>query len=101
VSTHDPRTEEGLEHVARLARLALDPSEREALREHMGKVLGWVEALSAIDTAGVDPSLHASPLASSALRLDVTAPSLPREIALQNAPLSDGLGFVVPRVVSE
>ncbi|MGE0711547.1 MAG: Asp-tRNA(Asn)/Glu-tRNA(Gln) amidotransferase subunit GatC [Planctomycetota bacterium] len=98
---HDPRTARGLEHVARLARLDLAPDEREALQGHMARVLEWVEALGAIDTAGVDPSLHDELWASAALRPDAVEDSLPRADALRNAPAEDGLGFVVPRVVSE
>ena len=99
--THDPRTDAGLDHVARLARLELEPGQHEAIRAHMERVLGWVEALEQVDVEGVSANLHDEPWPSERLRADEVQPSLPREAALRNAPRADELGFVLPRVVSE
>lgn len=99
--THDPRTDAGLAHVAKLARLELDPSQREGLRDHMERVLDWVAALEQVDVEGVSANLHDAPWPSERLRPDEVRPSLPREAALRNAPRSDEVGFVLPRVVSE
>lgn len=99
--THDPRTDAGLDHVAKLARLELDPSQRDAVRVHMERVLGWVEALEQVDVEGVSANLHDEPWPSERLRPDEVRPSLPREAALRNAPKANEVGFVLPRVVSE
>ena len=95
----DPRTDDGVAHVARLARLALTPDESQAMKGHMQRILAWVAELDALDTAGVPATLHDG--AVSALRADEVTPSLAREQALANAPRHDGAGFEVPAVLSE
>jgi aspartyl-tRNA(Asn)/glutamyl-tRNA(Gln) amidotransferase subunit C len=99
VSGIDPRTPEGVAHLATLSRLALDEGERASLAEHLGRMLDWVAALQQVDTSQVDP--HASEHLAAALRDDVVRPSLDHEAALANAPRRTAEGFEVPRVVSE
>lgn len=96
-----PLDAEGLEALTHLARLELPDAERAALGEHLGRILGWVAELDQVETEGVSPSQHEAPRSSESLRPDAVRPSLPREQALLNAPASDPLGFLVPRVVSE
>ena len=96
-----PLTPAGLASLANLARLELADDERAALGGHLERILGWVAELERIDTEGVSPSQHETPLPLGALREDATGPSLDRDQALENAPARDPLGFLVPRVVSE
>lgn len=86
------------EHVARLARLSLESDELEALTGQLDAILGYVDKLNELDTAGIEPTAHAVPM-TNALRNDDVRPSLPREQALQNAPRAAEGCFRVPRVI--
>jgi aspartyl-tRNA(Asn)/glutamyl-tRNA(Gln) amidotransferase subunit C len=44
-----------LEHLAKLARMELDPKEEEKLLKDLGVILDYVEQLKALDTASVPP----------------------------------------------
>jgi aspartyl-tRNA(Asn)/glutamyl-tRNA(Gln) amidotransferase subunit C len=95
----DPKiSSEQVRHVARLARLELDDHAVDALRGQLDAILGYVEALNAVDVSAVAPSFHALPILSP-LREDVVRPGLAREAALAAAPASDGQGFAVPKVL--
>jgi aspartyl-tRNA(Asn)/glutamyl-tRNA(Gln) amidotransferase subunit C len=85
-------------HVARLARLALDEAELDALTGDLDAILGYVEQLDRLDTAGIVPTAHAVPMAN-AFRQDTVRPSFLPEQALANAPQPDLAGFRVPRVI--
>ncbi len=89
---------EEVEHIALLSRLELSDAERERAQNELSQILGYFEALSKLDTQGVEPTMHALPI-QNVLRKDEVRPGLSRAEALQNAPESaDGM-FQVPRVV--
>ena len=90
------RTE--VEHVARLARLALKPEELEALTGQMDAILGYVDKLNELDTEGIEPTAHAVPM-ENAFREDVVKPSIGVKRAQQNAPATDGSCFKVPKII--
>jgi aspartyl-tRNA(Asn)/glutamyl-tRNA(Gln) amidotransferase subunit C len=52
MATIDKKT---LEHLAKLARIELDPAEEDALVHDLGKILDHFEELKAIPTEGVAP----------------------------------------------
>lgn len=87
-----------VEHVARLARLALQPEELEAMTGQMDAILGYVEKLNELDTDGIEPTAHAVPM-ENAFRADEVKPSIGIERAQQNAPSTDGSCFKVPKVI--
>jgi aspartyl-tRNA(Asn)/glutamyl-tRNA(Gln) amidotransferase subunit C len=89
-----------VEHVARLARLALDDAELERMREQLNGILGYIDSLRALDTAGVEPTSHAVPLVN-VMRDDATRPCLERDDALANAPDRAGDLFRVPRIIED
>ena len=89
-----------VEHVARLARLDLAPEEKERLRGQLDAILGYVEQLRRVDTAGVAPTAHVLPLAN-VMREDEVRPSYPVEAMLANAPAADDGQFRVPRILEE
>lgn len=89
---------EEVEHVARLARLALEPAELEALTGQMDAILGYVDKLNELDTEGIVPTAHAVPM-ENAFREDLVTPSIGIERAQQNAPSTDGACFKVPKVI--
>ena len=87
-----------VEHVARLARLALSDSELDALTGEMDAILGYVEQLNELNTDGIVPTAHAVPM-ENAFREDAVKPSIGIAKALPNAPDGDENSFKVPKVI--
>ncbi len=86
-----------IEHVAKLARLALTADERAALATQLGQILEHAARVGEVAAADVPPT--ASPIPRvNVLRDDVAEPSLPVDEALRNAPERDGDRFRVPRI---
>ena len=85
-------------HVAKLARLALDEPRTRKFAGQLENILKYVDKIGQLDTAGVEPMAHALPL-ENVLREDVVEPSLPIEQVLQNAPETDGRFFKVPKII--
>jgi aspartyl-tRNA(Asn)/glutamyl-tRNA(Gln) amidotransferase subunit C len=82
-------------HVARLARLQLTEEEVGRMTGELSKILDSVEQIGELNLDDVPPTSHVVEVAN-ALRPDEPRPSLPREVALANAPaVADG-GFLVP-----
>jgi aspartyl-tRNA(Asn)/glutamyl-tRNA(Gln) amidotransferase subunit C len=82
-------------HVARLARLRLTDEEIERMTGELSSILDHIEKIGELDLGDVDPTSHVVEL-ENVLRSDEPRPSLPREVALAEAPDSDGTGFRVP-----
>jgi aspartyl-tRNA(Asn)/glutamyl-tRNA(Gln) amidotransferase subunit C len=82
-------------HVARLARLELSDDEVTRMTGELSAILDHIEKISALDLDGVPPTTHVVEV-GSALRDDVPRPSLPRDVALANAPAVADDGFSVP-----
>lgn len=89
-----------VERIAALARLDLTGAEADRMTADIEAILGYVASLGSLDTAGIEPTTHAVPLATP-LRQDRAAPALDPERALANAPARDGFAFVVPKVLDE
>jgi aspartyl-tRNA(Asn)/glutamyl-tRNA(Gln) amidotransferase subunit C len=58
-------------------------------------VLGHIEKIGELELDDVPPTSHVVAV-DNALRPDVVQPSLPREVALANAPATQDDGFLVP-----
>jgi aspartyl-tRNA(Asn)/glutamyl-tRNA(Gln) amidotransferase subunit C len=89
-----------VEHVARLARLALDADEKERMRSQLDAILGYVEQLRGVNTDGVEPTAHVLPLVN-VLRDDEVRPSYRVDAMLANAPDAQDGQFRVPRILEE
>ncbi len=89
-----------VEHVARLARLALTGSERARMREQLAAILGYIAKLETLAVEAVPPTAHAVPLVN-VMREDEVMPCLPPEQALANAPDRVDDLFRVPRILEE
>ena len=88
-----------VQHVARLARLALDETALDAMAEQVSTILTYMETLNQIDTTDVEPTSHAASAAATPVREDAVHEHINRERALDNAPAKDGENFLVPRVI--
>ena len=82
-------------HVARLARLELSDDEVGRMTHELSKILDHIEKIGELDLEGVPPTSHVVEV-TGALRPDEPRPSLPREVALAQAPDVADDGFRVP-----
>lgn len=85
-------------HVAKLARLSLNPEEVDLFTRQLNDILAYVEKLQEVDTAGVPPMVHAVSN-FNVFREDEAAPGLSRDEGLVNAPVPEEGTFSVPRVI--
>lgn len=89
-----------LDKLADLARLEVEPAEREGLKQDLQKMISFVEKLQELDSSGAVPQLHMTD-AMNVLRNDVVQGSVTREEGLKNAPDTDGVFFKVPKVIKK
>lgn len=107
-------TEKDVAYVADLANLELTEEERGRMLRDLNSILDYIDRLNELDTAdvqpmaqvsdryGVDQSKRGSERFAYASREDIPEglrKSLPHEVALLNAPDSDGTFFKVPKVI--
>ncbi len=93
-------TQKDVQHVAKLARLALDDAEQGMMVEQLNQILEFAEALNALDTTNVAPTSHVLSI-RNVMRADVVRDSLSLEEVLSNAPDSDEGQFRVPAVLED
>jgi len=86
-----------IDHVARLARIALTDDEKISLRLQLEVILEHAAKVGEVAANNVPPTAYAIPRAN-VLRDDVPEPSLPVEEALRNAPDREGDKVRVPRI---
>ncbi|PYX07851.1 MAG: Asp-tRNA(Asn)/Glu-tRNA(Gln) amidotransferase GatCAB subunit C [Acidobacteria bacterium] len=107
-------TEKDVAYVADLANLELTQAERERMVRDLNSILEHIDSLNELDTTnvppmaqipdrfGVDESRQGSERFAYTIREDVLEglrKSLPHDVALANAPDSDGTFFEVPKVI--
>ena len=107
-------TEKDVAYVADLGNLELTAEERTRMVRDLNSILGHIDSLNELDTTnvepmaqvsdryGVDQSKQGSDRFAYASREDVLEglrKSLPHDVALENAPDSDGTFFRVPKVI--
>ena len=107
-------TEKDGSYVADLGNLELTEEERPRMVRDLNSILGHIDSLNALDTTnvppmaqvsdryGVDQSKQGSERFAYASREDILEglrKSLPHDVALENAPDSDGTFFKVPKVI--
>src|SRR5437763_14292000 len=93
-------TRDEVEHVARLARLALSDAEIDALTGDLGAILDHAAQVSALDTSDVPPTAHPLPLVN-VLRADAVRPGVERDEVLAQAPEAEDGRFRVPRILGD
>ncbi len=84
--------------MATLARLELSEQEEVRMTEQMNNILSYMDKLNELDTTDISPMNHAIQQ-QNVFRPDAVHESIDRELALSNAPESDGVCFVVPKVI--
>jgi aspartyl-tRNA(Asn)/glutamyl-tRNA(Gln) amidotransferase subunit C len=84
--------------IAHLARIAVADDEVEHLQDELNAILAFVEQLSEVDVAGVEPMTSVTPMTMKK-RPDVVTDGGDPESILRNAPAREGNYFLVPKVV--
>jgi len=84
--------------VAHLARIAVAEEEVENLKGELNAILAFVEQLSEVDVAGVEPMTSVTPMAIKMRDDVVTDGGIPDQI-IANAPAHEHHFFQVPKVV--
>ena len=93
-------TRADVEKVSLLGRLLLSEAELDTMTSQLGRVVGYVEQLSEVNTDGVQPMAHALDM-NNVFREDALTASLPRDAALATAPKRDSECYRVPAVLGE
>ncbi|MGQ0848420.1 MAG: Asp-tRNA(Asn)/Glu-tRNA(Gln) amidotransferase subunit GatC [Actinomycetota bacterium] len=84
-----------IQHVARLARLALSEAELSVYQAQLEVILEHAARVQALETSGIEPTAHPLGLVNR-FRPDEVRPSLDRSEVLAAAPLAREGFFVVP-----
>jgi aspartyl-tRNA(Asn)/glutamyl-tRNA(Gln) amidotransferase subunit C len=84
--------------IAHLARIAVAEEEVEHLRGEINAILAFVDQLSEVDVAGVEPMTSVTPMKMK-VRADIVTAGGDPDAVLRNAPAREGDFFVVPKVV--
>ena len=87
-----------IEHIALLARIALDPAEAQAVRDGLNRVLGLIEEMRAVDTSGIEPMSHALDL-EQPLREDRVTETDQHALFQSVAPSVENGLYLVPKVI--
>lgn len=99
-----------MRRIAALARLELTAAEIETFAEQLSAILAYAGTVQEVDTSGIAQSpngdvrkaaAHTPDSAGLPFRSDDLAPSLPRDVVLEQAPDADRSAgvFKVPRVL--
>ncbi len=87
-----------VEKIAHLARLGLTEAEVPQTTDTLNNILGLIDAMQAVDTAGIEPLAH--PLeATQRLRADVVTETNQREAYQAIAPAVESGLYLVPKVI--
>ncbi|MFG0381551.1 Asp-tRNA(Asn)/Glu-tRNA(Gln) amidotransferase subunit GatC [Pseudomonas sp. zbq_18] len=87
-----------VEKIAHLARLGLTEAEIPQTTATLNNILGLIDAMQAVDTAGIEPLAH--PLeATQRLRADTVTEQNQRDAYQAIAPAVESGLFLVPKVI--
>lgn len=87
-----------VQKVAMLARIRLTDAEAAELGPQLSNIIGYVEQLASVDTAGVEPTAHPHD-AAMPLRANVVSNGNRREALQAVAPKIESGLYVVPKVI--
>lgn len=87
-----------VDHVAKLARLALAPEKREVVQGQLERILEYVGKLKAVNTDGVPPTAHPFDI-TNVWREDVAKPFPNLKELFANAPEMEETFYKVKKVI--
>ncbi len=89
---------ETVRRIAHLARIAVEEEDIEPLQKELNAILAFVEQLSEVDVAGVEPMTSVTPMEMKRRPDLITDGGIPDDI-VKNAPATEDHFFLVPKVV--
>jgi len=89
-----------VEHIAHLARLEFEGEDLNTIRQDMEKIITFMDKLSELDTAHVEPLIFMNPN-YNVLREDVARTTISQKDALKNASKKDSDYFRIPKVLDK
>lgn len=95
-------SDETIDYIGILAKLALNEEEKEQAKQDMGRMLDYIDKLNELDTEGVEPMSHVFPV-NNVFRedvvVDVEETGITKESLMENAPQKKDNCFLVPKTV--
>lgn len=91
-------SDDQIRRIARLARIAVRPEESAGVAERLNRVLGLIDQMRAVDTAGIEPMSHALDVVQR-LRPDEVTEADRREAYQSVAPAVEKGLYLVPKVI--
>ena len=91
-------TREDVLRAARLARIAIEDTEADAVLEQLRRIFEMIEEMRAVDVSGVDPMAHAQDV-TLRLREDVVTESDQHVLFQSIAPRVERGLYLVPKVI--
>jgi aspartyl-tRNA(Asn)/glutamyl-tRNA(Gln) amidotransferase subunit C len=91
-------TREDVLRAARLARIAIEDNEADAVLEQLRRIFDMIEEMRAVDVSGVDPMAHAQDVILR-LREDVVTETDQHELFQSIAPRVERGLYLVPKVI--
>ena len=88
-------SDETIEYVGILAKLALSDEEKAQAKKDMGRMLDYIDKLGELDTTGIEPMSHVFPV-QNVFRKDVVTNGDGSRNTLENAPEQKDNMFIVP-----
>jgi aspartyl-tRNA(Asn)/glutamyl-tRNA(Gln) amidotransferase subunit C len=92
-------TRKDVEGIAHLARLEITDAELSVYTDSLSKILSFVEQLSAVETAAIEPMAHPLEGEAQRLRPDAVTEQDRHERYQSNAPAVASALYVVPKVI--
>ena len=95
-------TPDQLKRIALLARIDVGAGEAQGVAERLNRVLGLIDQLQAVDTAGIEPMAHAldgHQAVAQRLRPDAVTEPDQREANQRVAPSVERGLYLVPKVI--
>jgi aspartyl/glutamyl-tRNA(asn/gln) amidotransferase, C subunit len=87
-----------IQHLASLSSLALADDEVDGLRQDLENIIGYIEQLGELDTAGIEPTYQVTGL-ENVWREDEIQPGISAEKLLELAPEKQNNQVKVPQVL--
>jgi aspartyl-tRNA(Asn)/glutamyl-tRNA(Gln) amidotransferase subunit C len=89
---------EDVKRIAHLARIEVTEDEAQATLQKLSGILGLIEQMQAVDTAGIEPMSHSQDV-TQRLRDDVVTETNQRELFQSIAPAVENGLYLVPKVI--
>jgi len=90
-------TQDQVAYIAKLAYFKLTPNQIKMFVTELNDIFNNINKLSNINTKNIPPTHHVLAL-TGAIRKDQVHTSLSRKVSLSNAPVNNGINFIVPQI---